>query len=591
MELSRIFDLLPYIKDKYNSDCLFANKVNGTWIKYSIDEAIHQINSFSRGLIELGIGKNDKVGIMSANRPEWNITDFGITQIGAVGVPFYPTLSDSDFEYIVKDCELKLLLVSTEELYIKAKNLCEKNGFHVKLFAFDETPVANSWKEILNLGEKNNSLNLDLYRKEVLPEDLLTLIYTSGTTGTPKGVMLTHHNLVSQLYATQKLIPSGTRKALSFLPLSHIFERKVVYLYLFNNVQVYYAESMDTIVANLNEVHPDIFTTVPRLLEKVYDRIVEKGKELKGIKRGIFFWALKIGLDFKSLGNTNPIYNFQLSLARKLVFSKWLEGLGGNVRTIVSGGAALQPRLARVFTAAGATVLEGYGLTETSPVIAVNTVGEGQKIGTVGKVIPGDEVRIAEDGEIIVRGPNVMKGYYKQPEKTQEVIDSEGFFHTGDIGELDSEGFLKITGRKKEVFKTSGGKYISPAKIENKLKESPFIEQIMVIGEGERFPAALIVPSFEHLKSWCALHDIIYTMANEMITSPAVLEKYQRELDAFNVFFGRSEQIKKFALLPAEWSIAGGEMTPKLSIKRGFVMNKYARIIEEIYRSEEVNIH
>ncbi len=589
MEITRIFDILPYIKERYNSDCVLSYKEEGAWRKYPIDEIINTVNSVSKAFIALGIEKGDMIGIMSPNRPEWNMVDLGITQIGAVQVPFYPTLSDTDFDYIVKDCSLKILFVANKELAHRVGILIQKSrdngGNDIKVYTFDKIEGFQNWKDLLDIGEKFE-ISLDTYRSNVLAEDLLTLIYTSGTTGTPKGVMLTHHNLVSQLYATQSLIPTGTKVALSFLPLSHIFERKVIYLYLYNNVQVYYAESMDTIVVNLNEVHPDIFTTVPRLLEKVYDRIVAKGKELKGLKKVIFFWALNVGLNFESMGDTRFIYHLQLSLARKLVFSKWIEGLGGKVKTIVSGGAALQPRLAKIFTAAGATVLEGYGLTETSPVISVNTVGMGHKIGTVGKVIQGDEVRIAEDGEIIVRGPNIMKGYYKNPEKTKEAIDENGFFHTGDLGELDEEGFLKITGRKKEVFKTSGGKYISPAAIENKLKESPFIEQIMVIGEGERFPAALIVPAFEHLKSWCAIHEITYIDNETMVKLPEVLQKYQTEVDAYTKDFGHWEQIKKFALLPKEWSIDGGEMTPKLSIKRNVVMQKFSSLIQDIYNQD-----
>jgi len=587
MEITRIFDLLPVLKEKYNSSCVLAAKEKGIWVEYSIDRIIEMCNQVSKGLIAKGIVKNDKVGIMSANRPEWNIADFGITQTGAIQVPLYPTLSETDFHFIIQDCEMKILFVSTQELYEKAHSYIVQGGHKVELFTFDTIEGASSWNEILELGKKSDSINLLEYSSKVSPDDLLTLIYTSGTTGTPKGVMLTHNNLVSQLNDCQKLIPKGSSKALSFLPLSHIFERNVIYLYMSDNIQVFYAESMDTIVANLNEVHPDIFTTVPRLLEKVYDRILARGKEQKGIKKAIFFWALGVGMKFESLTSRNFLYNFQLSIARKLVFSKWLAGLGGNVRVIVSGGAALQPRLARIFTAAGATVLEGYGLTETSPVISVNLVGEGQKIGTVGRVIESNVVKIAPDGEILVKGPNIMKGYYKQPEKTSEVINSEGFFHTGDIGELDSEGFLKITGRKKEYFKTSGGKYITPEKIENKLKESPFIEQVMVIGEGERFPAALIVPAFDHLKSYCELKNIPYRSQEEAITLPEILDKYQREIEEYNSGFGHWEQVKKFVLLPKEWSIDSGEMTPKLSIKRRVVMEKFQKEIADIYKQEE----
>lgn len=586
MEITRIFDLLPDLKEKYNSSCLFAAKEKGSWVEYSIDRVIELSNQISRGLILKGIQKEDKIGIMSANRPEWNIVDFGIMQIGAIQVPFYPTLSEADFHFIVQDCDLKILFVSTQELYEKAHSMNIQGNHNLEIFTFDFIEGSHSWNEILDLGKNSSQVDLDPYRSKVVPEDLLTLIYTSGTTGIPKGVMLTHSNLVSQLFACQKLIPKGSTKALSFLPISHIFERNVIYLYMFDNIQIFYAESMDTIVANLNEVHPDIFTTVPRLLEKVYDRILAKGKELTGIKKAIFFWALNTGMEYKSMTDTRGWYNFKLGIARKLVFSKWLEGLGGNVRTIVSGGAPLQPRLARIFTAAGATVLEGYGLTETSPVISVNIVGEGHRIGTVGRVIEKDEVVIAPDGEILVKGPNIMKGYYKHPEKTAEVINADGFFHTGDLGEIDPDGFLKITGRKKEYFKTSGGKYVSPEKIENKLLESPFIEQIMVIGEGERFPAALIVPSFEHLKSYCALKNIPYESPSQIVNSPEILDKYQREIDEYNLGLGHWEQVKKFILLTKEWSIDGGEMTPKLSLKRRVVMDKFKKEISDIYKQE-----
>jgi len=584
MEVTRIFDLLQYSKQHFDLPDALAAKENGEWRTYSIDNYIAETNRLSFALHHYGIRKNDKVAIMSSNRPEWNFADMAITQLGAVQVPLYPTLSETDLEFIIRDADIKFFFVQTKELHDKIAKVLNSISSKTDITVFDRADGTLWWNDFSRSAGEPDLALLDSCKASVSPDDLLTLIYTSGTTGDPKGVMLSHSNLGSNLKSCTSLVPPGTAKALSFLPLSHVFERMVNYLYLFSGIAVYYAENMDTIVANLNEVHPHIFTTVPRLLEKVYDRIVSRGQEQKGVKKQVFFWALKLGLKYEPEGKNGLFYESLLGVASKLVFSKWREALGGNMLAIVSGGAALQPRLSRVFSAAGITIMEGYGLTETSPVIAVNTTAKGHlRFGTVGKVISGDTVKIAEDGEILVKGPNIMVGYYKHPDKTAQVIDSEGFFCTGDIGEVDKDGFLKITDRKKEVFKTSGGKYVAPGVLENKFKESPFIEQIMVIGEGERFPSALIVPTFEHLRSWARIKEIPAGTNEELVHNIQVLEKYQHEIDEYNLPFGHWMQVKKFVLLPCEWSIDRGELTPKLSVKRKVVMEKYKRQIEGIY--------
>jgi long-chain acyl-CoA synthetase len=454
----------------------------------------------------------------------------------------------------------------------------------LKIFLFDEAPGLPHWYEIIELGKKHPDIDLQKYKDSVTPDDLLTLIYTSGTTGTPKGVMLTHHNLVSNVLSSSEMYPEHFSKALSFLPLSHIFERMVIYLYLYRGSSIYYAESIDTIVADINEVKPHGFTTVPRLLEKIYDRIVAKGQELTGIKRHLFFWALHLGLRYELEGKNGWWYELQLWIANKLIFSKWRKALGNHIMVIVSGGAALQPRLARIFWAAKIPVIEGYGLTETSPVISVNGLRKGDtKFTTVGKPIEDVEIKIAKDGEILCKGPNVMKGYYNHPELTAETIDTDGFFHTGDIGELVDGTYLRITDRKKEIFKTAGGKYVAPQALENKFKESIFIEQVMVFGENRKFPAAFIVPAFNVLKSWCVEKGIPYTTPTEMVKNLTIIEKYQREIDRYNAKFGQWERVKKFELLPKEWSVDGGELTPKLSLKRKVILHKNENLADKIY--------
>lgn len=585
-EITRVFDLLDLSLKKHRKDDMVAAKQNGIWNKYSTEKFVAQVNSVSQGLISLGIKKDDKVAIMSENRPEWNICDFGIMQIGATQVPMYPTLAENDIKFILTDASIKIIFVSEGSLYEKLNSVRISEDIDFKIYCFNKIEGIPHWLEVLEAGDRAEPADLQAYRDCIQPSDLLTLIYTSGTTGTPKGVMLTHNNLVSNVIGSSVMYPENFKRALSFLPLSHVFERMVLYMYFYLGISVYYAQSMDTIAADLIEVKPHGFTTVPRLLEKVYDRIVAKGSELKGFKKQLFFWALNLGLKYEMNGENGIWYEFQLKIANKLIFNKWREALGGNILAVVSGGAALQPRLARVFWAAGMPVLEGYGLTETSPVITVNGLGKGAaKFTTVGKAIEFVEIKIADDGEILCKGPNLMKGYYKRPDLSETVIDKDGFFHTGDIGELVDGQYLRITDRKKEIFKTAGGKYIAPQILENKFKESPYIEQVIVIGENERFPSALILPNFPALAAWCSRSGIPYTNNEEMVKDKRVVDKIQSVIDHFNKEFGHWEQVKKFELLTADWTIDGGELTPKLSLKRKVILQKYKEQINNIYRS------
>lgn len=581
--ITRVFDLLQYNKEHFNSEDALAAKIGGIWEKYSASAFINIVDEVSRGLLQKGIKKGDKVAIMSENRPEWNFCDFGIMQIGATQVPMYPTLAENDIRFIIQDAEVKVVFVSSLELYNKINSVKEALNLETSIYTFDKHDTLPHWSAITELGKQNTAVDLNVYRDAIQPDDLLTLIYTSGTTGTPKGVMLTHQNLISNVLASSNLYPAGVKRALSFLPLSHIFERMVVYMYIYLGVSVYYAESLETIVANLAEVKPHCFTTVPRLLEKVYDRIVGKGQELTGIKKSLFFWALGLAHKYELDGANGFLYELKLKIARKLIFSKWRDALGGEIIIIVSGGAALQERLARVFWGADIKVLEGYGLTETSPVIAVNGPEKGQvKFGTVGKALENVEVKIAEDGEILCKGPSVMKGYYKRPDATDETI-IDGWFHTGDIGTY-KDGFLAITDRKKEVFKTAGGKYVAPQVLENKFKESVYIEQIIVIGENRRFPSALVVPNFEKLKDWAAKNNINKTSNEELIEEAKVKDKIWEEVNVLNDNFGNWEKVKKISLLPYEFTIDRGELTPKLSLKRKVILSNYDEIIENMYK-------
>ncbi|GAB3202633.1 long-chain acyl-CoA synthetase [Pontibacter aydingkolensis] len=586
MEITRTIDLLSHQLANYpQPDCLAA-KENGNWVKYSTQDVQDYANNVSLGLLKLGLGKNDKVAIISFNRPEWVFADFGIQQIGAISVPMYPTITVEDYRYIFNDAEVKVIFVADASLYNKVAAATEGMESVKEIYTFDQIPGAKHWTEVLELGKGGDAQQLEPLKAAVQPDDILTIIYTSGTTGNPKGVMLTHNNIVSNVQGVMPYVPvNRTHRALSFLPLCHIFERMLLYLYMRIGVSIYYAESIEMVAENLKEVKPHVFTTVPRLLEKVYDKIVAKGMELTGIKRKLFFWALELGLKYDTREDQGWWYNKQLELANKLIFSKWREALGGNVIAIVSGGAALQPRLARVFWAANIRIMEGYGLTETSPVITVNRFeADNNVIGTVGLPIDGVEVKIAEeDGEILTRGPHVMKGYYKKPELTAEVIDADGWFHTGDIGQLIEGKYLKITDRKKEMFKTSGGKYVAPQPIENKLKESVVIEQAMVVGSGQKYAAALIVPSFLGLQDWCQHKGIKYTSDEEMITKPEILEKYQREIAKANEGLAQYETIKKFRLIPRMWTVETGELTPTLKVKRKNITTNYSDVIDSMF--------
>ena len=582
--VTRVFDLLKYNLEKFPKEEFISGKINGTWKKYSTQQFSDTVDHLSKGLISLGIAKESRVAVMSHNRPEWNITDFAITQIGAYQVPLYPTLAEHDIKFILENADVSVIFLADEALYNKVKPVCDEVNPAIKIYTFNEVAGADYWMLLIEAGAKDETTDLETYRAAITPDDVLTLIYTSGTTGTPKGVMLTHNNLVEIFKNSAVIFPGNVRRVLSFLPLSHIFERMITYLYLFTDASLYYAESMETIVADIQFVKPNGFSTVPRLLEKVYDKIMEKGKELTGVKRKIFFWSVALAEQFEI--NKGFIYNLKLSIARKLVFKKWKEALGGNIIVIGSGGAALKPRLARIFWAAGMPVFEGYGLTETSPVITVNHF-DNTMFGTVGPAINGVEVKIAEDGEVLTRGHNVMKGYYKRDDLTAETIDADGWFHTGDIGELLDGKFLKITDRKKEIFKTAGGKYVAPQMLENKYKESTLIEQIMVLGENRKFPSALIVPNFNTLKAWCAKKGIEYTSNTEIIKNQQVLEKFESEIERGSEDFSKWERVKRFVLLAEEWSIEGGEFTPKLSLKRKVILEKNKDLIEKLYKDAE----
>ena len=583
--VTRIFDIPFHYHNKFPKDNALAAKVNGKWEFHSTADFIKTGNSLSCGMMKLGLKKDDKVAIISNNRPEWNFTDLAMQQLGIVNVPIYTTLSESEIAFILNDCGATMMFVSDAGL-LKKINRVKPNVPSLKeIFTFDIIEGAPNWKELLVDPSKEELDRLDSIRKSIQPNDLATLLYTSGTTGTPKGVMLAHSNIVSNVIASEKLCPVDYHhKALSFLPLCHSYERMLTYLYMYIGVSIYYAETMDTIGDNLQEVKPELFSTVPRLLEKTYDKITKKGADLSGIKKVLFYWALNLGLKYEMHGKNGPWYEFQLKIANQLVFSKWRDALGGNVRVIVSGGAALQPRLARVFWAAGINVLEGYGLTETSPVISVNNLEkDGAMFGTVGTVIKDVSIKIAEDGEILCKGPNVMLGYYKRPDLTKEAIDEEGWFHTGDIGVMVENRYLKITDRKKEIFKTSGGKFIAPQALENKFKESPFIEQLMVIGENKNFAAALVVPSFPYLRSWCEHKGILDGSNEDLIKNSDVIARIDKEVKEYNSGFGKTEQIKKIKLLPKEWTVESGDLTATLKLKRKIIAERNSKLIEEIY--------
>ena len=590
MNITRLFDFPYYQLEKNNIPAALVTKYNGEWIKTSTQEYIDKANAISRALLQLGVQKNDKIAIISSNnRTEWNIMDIGVLQVGAQNVPIYPTISEIDYEYILNHCEAKYCFVSDEEVLRKVNRIKNNLSFLKEVYSFNTIENCKNWKELLELGKDTSNQNdVEDRKNQVSSEDLATIIYTSGTTGRPKGVMLSHRNIVSNVLDSSPRIPfdEGTSVALSFLPICHIFERVILYIYQYYSVSIYFAESIEKLSDNIKEVKPTVFSVVPRLLEKVYDKIYAKGTELTGIKKKLFFWAIDLGLRYEPYGANGFWYETQLKVARKLIFSKWKEGLGGNLNVMVSGSAALQTRLTRIFAAAEMPVMEGYGLTETSPVISVNCYKNGGfRIGAVGKVIQNVEVKIATDGEILCKGPNVMMGYYKDEILTNEVL-KDGYFLTGDIGKIDSDGFLKITDRKKEMFKTSGGKYIAPQMIENIMKQSRFIEQIMVIGDGEKMPAAFIQPSFDFIREWEKLHGLEVGKTNEeIISNPKVIARIQEEINFLNEKFGNWEKIKRFELTPEVWSIDSGHLTPTLKLKRKIVMEKYKNLYSKIYSS------
>jgi len=593
-EQSRIFDFLYDQLNRFPKEDMLATKEEGKWVSYSTQQVEETVLQLSAALLDLGIGgkeasveQQDKVAIISRNRPEWLMLDLACQQIGVILCPIYPTTNVNEIEFIFNDAAIKYVFVSGEDILEKINSIKHKIPSLINIYSFDQLPKVDYWKELINKNLSSSIEKVKNIKESILATQCATIIYTSGTTGTPKGVMLSHRNLVSNVMNATKSFPfpvNRTGRALSFLPLNHIFEKVASYIYISTGISIYYAETLDTIGDNLKEVKPNLFTTVPRLLEKVYEKIMLKGAELTGIKKKLFFWSVSLAEQYDNLKSKGLIYNIKLSIANKLIFSKWREGLGNNIECIITGGAACQPRLIRIFTAAKIPIYEGYGPTENSPVISVNCRKKGgTKFGTVGLVIDGQEVKLQEDGEICVKGPSVMMGYYKRPDLTAETI-IDGWLHTGDIGVFEDGKYLKITDRKKELFKTSGGKYVAPQAIENKLKESPFVEQVMVLGADQKFVGALIVPSIPNLKEWMRLKQIPFTTNEDVVNNPKILALYKQLIESFNTFFNHVEQIKKFELLPNEWSIETGEMTPKLSMKRKVIMEKYKNAIDRIYQ-------
>lgn len=587
---ARLFDCLEWHLQKNDDYVMMASKENGSWKEYRVQEIANIVNQLSTGLLQMGFGKNDgtpegrdKIALISKNRPEWLMLDMAAQQIGAVLIPVYPTISDAELEYILNDAAVRIIFVNDASLAGKVTNIQSRISLLQYIFSFEKSNGVKYWKDVLSSDpQKINEVKSIAATMQY--EDLATIIYTSGTTGKPKGVMLSHKNILSNIFNSMPCFPPGDElTSLSFLPLNHIFERMLDYLYLYKRTTIFFAESMDTIADNLREVKPNLFATVPRLLEKVYERIMQKGQELTGIKRKLFFWAHGLAEKFEINKNQGWLYNMQLSLANKIIFSKWREALGNNIVCIVCGGAACQLRLIRIFTAAKIPIMEGYGLTETSPVICVNPYDAHERMfGTVGPVIKNVQVKIADDGEILCKGDNIMIGYYKHPDLTAESV-VDGWFKTGDIGIMIDNKFLKITDRKKEMFKTSGGKYVAPMVIEGKLKESPYIENLIVTGAEEKYVGALIVPAFAGLKQWMKQQNIADTGNANIIHNEKVQEFYKNIIEKYNEQFNHVEQIKRFELLPQDWSVETGELTPKLSLKRKVIMEKYKDAVKRIY--------
>jgi len=585
LTIDRLFDVPRHQLKNYPNPNMFVTKTKGIWVPLSTADFLVAAMNVSRGLISLGVQAGDRVAVASSNRYEWNVLDIAVQQVGAILVPLYPNISEADYRFILNDAEVEICVVSNQELVDKISSVRKDVPSLKNLFSFDQIPNCPHWSAIEEAKGQTEVETVELRMREVKTADLATIIYTSGTTGNPKGVMLSHANILSTVAACIDPIPADKNsKVLSFLPVCHIYERMLHYLYMYIGCSIHFAESMDTIGDNIREVKPDVFSAVPRLIEKVFDKIMAKGEELSGVKRALFFWAVGVAEDYDVIGKS-IFYKVKLAIARKLIFSKWQEALGGNVKAIASGSAALQPRLARIFLAADIPILEGYGLTETSPVVTVNNFNTGIRIGSVGPLVENVQVKIAADGEILVKGPNVMMGYYKNQEATNEVFDAEGWFCTGDIGTFQEGKFLKITDRKKEIFKTSGGKYIVPQAMENRLKQSRFIEQAMVIGEGEKFPAVFIVPNMAFVKEWAQRHDLDFSQLSneEIIANDTLIDRINKEITQINLEYGSWEQLKKVKLLGHEFTIEGGELTPTLKFKRKKILEKYQVQYQEIY--------
>ena len=583
--ISRIFDFAYHQLENFPQEKCFNFKENNSWQSISTKQFITDANKVSSSLLALGVQPNDKIAVITAsNNPNWHILDIGILQIGAQNVPLYATLSEKDYAYILNHSDAKYCFVSDANLYQKVKSVASKTQLQ-NIFSLDEIQTDYSWNSFLKIGEnEDHQSKITALKNAIKPEDLATIIYTSGTTGIPKGVMLSHKNIVFTVFKTaQKIdLERGANRIVSYLPICHIFERSASYYNLYMGFEIYFAESIDKLGETIQEVKPHYLAVVPRLLEKMFDKIVTKGSNLRGIKKRLFFWALSVGEKYEPYNKNGSFYNFKLNIARKLIFIKWQEALGGNLQFMISGSAPLQERLIRVFIAAGIPVFEGYGMTESSPGGSVNDLrNNGLKIGTVGKPLEGIEIKIAEDGEILMKGDNIMLGYYKNQEMTNKTIIN-GYLHTGDIGQIDAEGFLTITDRKKEIFKTSGGKYIAPTALESALKQSRFIEQVMVIGESEKMPAAFIQLNFEFIKEWAERHQYAIT---DITSDEKLINRIQKEVDFHNQKFGKWEQIKKFEITPDEWSIEAGHLTPTMKMKRKVIKEKYKNLYQKIYNS------
>lgn len=586
MKITRLFDLLENYKEQYpNQEIALSCKRNGQWINYSVSDYVEQANYVSSALLKLGVKKDDKIAIISSNRPEYNILDMGIMQIGAITVPIYPTISEADYNYILNHAEVKYVFSEGEELLRKIEHILPTVPSLKGIYTFVDRGRHNYLSQLIDLGKENLDLDkINKIKSTITPEDICCIIYTSGTTGQPKGVMHCHFNIVNQVLACYDIPTEKCHRALSFLPMCHAYEKMLIYLYQYRGISIYYAENMGTIVDNIKEVDPNIMTCVPRLLEKIYDKLYSSGKKLPYAQKVIYYWALNLALQYKIDGRSIA-YNTQLKLADKLIFKKWREAIGGTWDVVVSGGSAIRPEIASFFSAIGMPIFEGYGLTETSPVISVHDRTErGRKIGTVGRPIKGVEVKLdPETNELLCRGHNIMKGYYKAPDLTEEAIEKDGWFHTGDTATIDEDGHISITGRIKSIFKTSMGKYINPFLIEEKMAQSPFIDNIMVVGENQKFAAAIISPNFQYLKSWANVHKIEFKDINELISNAEVIARFRKEVNKYNTELGDYEKIKRFEIVPEEWSQKNGLLTPTLKVKRNKAIEYYKEAIEKMF--------